>query len=581
MIAARLPYAVRRLAYVSKDGNAIPDGAELRGARVYAAELGADLDSSELDEPMDGLWIDLPDADWDTLRPALVSWLPVLSERGFLWMTIPVSVDVDALFLDTGSRVWTRQPVSDTGQLVHAVCEAYSAVEHAYALLDGGHPDWAFDLLERLPEEALPDAVAQMEAAVAMQVALLGWPADAPKAPLLRRFSRAQQQFYKAVYIYPLLQSAYVCQAEFWMKLGRPDMARRLLRSIQHAAPRIEVKERLEVIPETQAIADTEHEPSVWDPAFRPRMSIVTYADGDSGMDVLYDGLCRVLGADRLQEYPYKPSLHGEGECRHPSVCCHPGTPKTVEQLEAELRAGEYDFILFADALQRTPREEVLRLVRAHPKVPVAVYDTWDDCNDLQEDIRRHLEVERFCGYFKREMLAGVPYGPGACPLPLAYSDGRVPAKFPGERTHDLFFAGNRVFGLRRLYLEHLELKLGRSFADEFAPDEYAARLDRSLIGLDFFGFGFDTVRYWEVPAHGGMLLAERKPVRIPHNFEDGVSAVFFDDLPELEEKLEYYLDHSEEAARIAAAGHRHFMAHHTASARARQFLGQMQRWMG
>jgi spore maturation protein CgeB len=84
-------------------------------------------------------------------------------------------------------------------------------------------------------------------------------------------------------------------------------------------------------------------------------------------------------------------------------------------------------------------------------------------------------------------------------------------------------------------------------------------------------------VRYWEIPAHKVMLLAERPPIRIPHNFKDGESAVFFDDLPELEAKVDYYLSRPDEARQIAEEGHRHFMRYHTTCARARQFLGYLE----
>ena len=118
---------------------------------------------------------------------------------------------------------------------------------------------------------------------------------------------------------------------------------------------------------------------------------------------------------------------------------------------------------------------------------------------------------------------------------------------------------------------------MARSFEGFYEAEEYACALDEARIGSDFFGLGFDTVRYYELPAHGCMLLAERKPIHIPHDYEDGVSAVFFEDLPALEEKLRYYLDHPEEAESIARAGYAHMRAYHTSSARARQFLG----WLG
>jgi spore maturation protein CgeB len=77
------------------------------------------------------------------------------------------------------------------------------------------------------------------------------------------------------------------------------------------------------------------------------------------------------------------------------------------------------------------------------------------------------------------------------------------------------------------------------------------------------------------------MLLSERPPIRIPHNFREGESAVFFDDTQELEEKLAYYLIHREESLAIARAGHEHFKRYHTGSARARQALAWIQRVIG
>ena len=97
------------------------------------------------------------------------------------------------------------------------------------------------------------------------------------------------------------------------------------------------------------------------------------------------------------------------------------------------------------------------------------------------------------------------------------------------------------------------------------------------IIGLCLFGNGFDTVRYWELPAHGVMLLAERSPLVIPSNFEDGRQAVFFDNAAELLEKSRYYLAHPEEAAQIALAGHAHAREFHSGTARARQCLGVIQ----
>jgi glycosyltransferase involved in cell wall biosynthesis len=186
------------------------------------------------------------------------------------------------------------------------------------------------------------------------------------------------------------------------------------------------------------------------------------------------------------------------------------------------------------------------------------------------------LHVDSIAGFFKREMLAGADYGPGSYPLPFAYPDRRVPQDVEGPRNTPIFWAGHRQFGLRRLYLEHLESARGLKLDAVCDQTEYVRALLDTRIGLNIFGCGFDTVRYWELPAHGCMLLSERLPIRIPHNFRDGESAVFFDDTQDLEEKIEYYLAHPEEIRAIARAGHEHFKRHHTGSMRARQLLAWM-----
>jgi len=248
-----------------------------------------------------------------------------------------------------------------------------------------------------------------------------------------------------------------------------------------------------------------------------------------------------------------------------------------VTYIEEQLRLGRFDVIVFGDLLELTDREAVLRLVNANPKVPLFVVDTQDDGYDSLPRILAYLGRDAVHGQFKREMLACVAYSPGTYPLPLAYPDDRVAHDIAGQRPDDVFWAGHRCWGLRRLYLDHIEARLGRSLDQRYTPDEYRAALDRAQIGLDIFGLGYDTVRYWETPARGCMLLAERRPIRIPLDFEDGESAVFFDDLPDLEQKLDYYLAHPDETRAIAVRGHDHLRRYHTGSARARQFLGRIQ----
>jgi glycosyltransferase involved in cell wall biosynthesis len=149
------------------------------------------------------------------------------------------------------------------------------------------------------------------------------------------------------------------------------------------------------------------------------------------------------------------------------------------------------------------------------------------------------------------------------------------------HKKNPLFWAGKKEYGLRPLYIQSLENRLGYCLDRHYDQSTYQCELRSSHIGLSFFGCGFDSVRFWELPANSVMLMAERPPIRIPHNFTDGQTAVFFDDLPEMEAKLDHYLNRPDEVARIAAAGQAHYLKHHTCVSRARQMLGRIDKVLG
>ncbi len=450
------------------------------------------------------------------------------------------------------------------------------------AQLDSGQPEEAVRTLRDLPEDLSIAPEQQLALCLLRQGAYLGCAERPGCAPGLQLafFFRAQKAFFRAVYVNPLFHEAYLVQAAFWRLLGRPGMATRLLRSIQMAAPTPAVAEALQAHDSHEASVPGPHIVPSWTPKKTPRILVLTIPGYDPAIDVLFDGLCTVLGEGQVIEYPYKPLLHGGDAAEadnYPTTFNHPASPRELEWLCARLREGYFDFILYGDMLQTIPREALRQLLQAAGETPVYIVDGWDDASDNQGIILEALGRSSVPLYFKREMIACVDYGSNAVPLPLAYPDDRVPKPLPTARTNALFWAGNRYYGLRRLYLEHFEAALGTSLSTNYTQEEYAQALDTAHIGLSLCGFGFDTVRYWEVPAHGALLLAEHPPILIPNDFTDMKSAVFFDDLPGLFERFRHLSQHPEAIPKIAAAGHRHFLAHHTASARARQLLAHLE----
>ncbi len=477
------------------------------------------------------------------------------------------------------SSEFDRLSLIVTDYVFVAVRANYDPITHSGALFDAGHPDWAYGVLSMIPAPYLEedDVCANVFADImlcqlAMDKASTGW------EDRLKRFAIAQEAFYRAIARKPRLHLAYQCQAQFWRRIGNDDMASRLLRSLLYVAPDERTLDQFAQC-KTGRI-DVEDAAPEWNPPARlPRILLVMHPRPHYGLDVLYDGLCTVLGTSNVTDFPWKPSLHGQPPkemAHYPCMFNRPGRPVPLDDLIAQLTRGRYDAILFGDLEQDLERGMARRIMKAAGQTPLFILDEQDDAGDSRREVMEFLDVDSIAGFFKREMLAGADYGPRSYPLPFAYPDRRVPQDVEGPRNTPIFWAGHRLFGLRRLYLEHLESARGLKLDGVYDQTEYVRALLDTRIGLNIFGCGFDTVRYWELPAHGCMLLSERLPIRIPHNFRDGESAVFFDDTQDLEEKIEYYLAHPEEVRAIARAGHEHFKRHHTGSMRARQLLAWM-----
>ena len=532
-----------------------------------------------------------------SLSAGLEKALPLLSPWGAIYISLQgcgkPREDIDQLLVSAGLVYYIGWKLDadgvigavvrgDLGQAeaVMAVRKTYDPVVHARRLFKAGKPLWSIEVLSNIPEAFLADPETMGIVAAEKQLCLLALDRASKPEGRLNRFAGEQREFYTATNFAPCCHQAYLCHAEFWRAIGNTDMAARLLRNIQHVAPNQGVAAQLALYPTEKAPQTEEEAPPVWQGSPpTPNVLFFCHKGSDYGMDTLYDGLCTVLGCEHVVEFPWKPTLHGqafEQAYSYPCTFNHPGQPRDLEWVCRKLRGGHFDIVLFVDTLMTLDREMVTEVLDAAGDVPLFLLDTWDEPGDYLADMLRHIGRDRVRAQFKREMLACGQYSPNTFPMPFAYPDGRAPADISGERTEALFWAGKREDGLRRLYIEYLEARFGRRLDKKYAPDEYMRAVDNAVIGLNLFGLGFDTVRYWELPAHGCMLLSDRPPIRIPHNFTDGESAVFFDDVAELEEKLAYYLAHLDEAAVIARAGHQHFKQYHTGSARARQLLGRV-----
>jgi len=498
--------------------------------------------------------------------------------------------DISGPLLRAGFRVYDTWPYleangSDEGVVCAAVGQDYDPIAHARACRLSRRPEWGHQILCTLLEFHGADVETKARMTAEKQACILAMDHEGDPLRRLLLFNGALVLFYQVTEILSACHQVYLNQAEFWRRIGDDDMAARLLRTVNHIAPDEEVARQIEIGRASRHPRAAEMVPPTWTPSERlPRVLFITQPQSHYGLDVLYDGLCAVLGDERVVEHPWKPMLHGETPREMPQYPCavdRAGEPMALEEILARLRGDDFDVVLFGDLDRRIGRAEIRALVQAAGSTPWFLLDAQDECIDFFREALEFLGMDAACGYFKREMLACFDYGPRVAPFPFAYPDHRVPGDVSGPRPQLLFYAGQRWCGLRELYLSRLEALLGERFECTYDQAGYIRALRRSLMGLSAFGGGFDTVRYWELPANGCMLLSERVPIRVPYDFKDGETAVLFDDLADLEEKVKHYAAHRDEAAAIARAGHEHLKRWHTGSARARQVLGWIQAMMG
>jgi len=168
-------------------------------------------------------------------------------------------------------------------------------------------------------------------------------------------------------------------------------------------------------------------------------------------------------------------------------------------------------------------------------------------------------------------------------PFPLTVNP--VKERSREKRVYDLTFVGTLNNPERKRYINYLishknETKINQLIIT-YHPGESKSLLEReyhqylfeSKAGLSLRGTGYDTFRYWEIPSHGAMLFSQKVPIVIPHNFQDGISAVYFNGFEELKKKIIKYLVKSNEWQEIAKNGYKHFMKFHTPKARLKKFL--------
>ncbi len=224
--------------------------------------------------------------------------------------------------------------------------------------------------------------------------------------------------------------------------------------------------------------------------------------------------------------------------------------------------------------------------------VPVVFIDGGDE-SDIGGDLRRlksplryeDLAQQRpFDLIFKREKLRNVSYAHNVFALPFS-SRMDIYGKMPDvSLKYDVTFWAVQSHPVRTKALEILSGKYdceanGTVLNQTFKKYKrkglfYLKELKASKIILNLRGAGWDTLRYWEVPALGAFMMTQKPQIEIPHDFEHGKHVIHFrDDLSDMIEMCDYYLKNETQRQLIAQSAQEHVLKFHSHTARAQYLL--------
>ena len=341
------------------------------------------------------------------------------------------------------------------------------------------------------------------------------------------------------------------------------------------------------------------------------RVLFLTHPELDHLEYHIFDGLCRVLGDENVITYPLKKIYYGEvaddyildtgdrGYTAPPEYIL----PRKLIHLDLDEIIATIDDFDFVISSPRTYARKALKVLRPHITQPLALLDgedgdgiLWNFVNEFKPDI-----------YFKREYLRDnesmylvldIPI----VPCPFAAVDNTAPKIDDTQKEYSVFSVHGNTHKMREEVTKLLlEMNIPKSYiwinADfyfsKFNPYteeereritrlgyyEYLKMIAKSKIGVSVRGWGRDTLRRFEIPLYETLLFTHDIGIETPHPFVDGKTCVMFkNDLSDLKEKLEYYLEDENERIRIARGGHKHLLKYHTTEKRARYLLETLEK---
>jgi spore maturation protein CgeB len=325
----------------------------------------------------------------------------------------------------------------------------------------------------------------------------------------------------------------------------------------------------------------------------KPKILFINSQEFDYLQDLTYSGLARILNPENIIEYPWNRYYHLNIR-QYPKNLGF--TDKTLfKSLKAKLKKRIYDFVFVASAKPETFRNYLGLIESISQSIPVIFIDG-GDFTEIGGDLKRlnafelftkALSYRKFDTIFKREYLLNEKFDENVHPLQFSFNYDRMLEDLPYNLKYQVTFWAVESNPIRTKVFELLYGKFDcnengtyrNQVFKKYARkgNNYLRELSNCKIILNFPGVGWDTQRYWEVPALGRFMISYKPQIKIPDNFIDAEQIIFCkDDLSDLIEKCEYYLINETAREKIASAGLQHFKKYHSNISRAKYILNKI-----
>ena len=323
-----------------------------------------------------------------------------------------------------------------------------------------------------------------------------------------------------------------------------------------------------------------------------PKILFINTDEPDYLQDVLFSGLVKLLGSDNVVDYPWNCFFHLKNR-KYPKNLGFTSGSLFNSFINRFTSFSSFDIAIVASAKPKCFAAYLNIMDKLSSSTPVIFVDG-GDFSEIGGDLIRlkamhlyedALKKRPFDMVFKREYLADCEYPSTVVPFPFGFNYSRSDFLETAQSfAYDVSFWAVESDAIRTRALAMLEDRFdcrqnGTVRNQVFRKykrkgKKYLQELQKCKIVLNFRGVGWDTLRYWEAPAIGRFMISQKPGIVIPGNFVEGKEVVFCkDDLSDLIDLCEYYLEHEDERELIAVNARKAARERHSDLVRSKYLL--------